>query len=99
MGWLKLGSRSSNLGAPAAPMINDESKYRTQHIETLPRIPESLNVSKHYPVVSLDTPDERLPFIPADDVKESNCPGNGSLRRLHSLFHVSNLIRGSDRDR
>jgi hypothetical protein len=99
MGWLKLGSRSSNLGAPAAPMIDDESKYKTQHIEILPRIPESLKVSKHYPVVSLDMPDERLPFISADDVKESYCTGNGCLRRLQSLFHFSNLIRGSHRDR
>jgi hypothetical protein len=83
MGWLKLGARFTT---SSSPPFEGDLKYTTKHIENVSIGPESPGVKDSYPIVSLDTPDDNLPFIPPEEVKKRNSAENGGLCMSHILI-------------
>ncbi|KAE9371897.1 cytochrome b5 [Stipitochalara longipes BDJ] len=95
MGWLKLGARSTNIEIPATPILDDDLKCATEHIETVSIGPKPSGIPKSYPAVSADTPDERLPFISAEEVKQRNAVENGGLFIVvdNIVFDCTNFLK------
>ena len=93
MGWLKLMGKFSGFETPAAPFCNKEWKSAPQHIEDISIVDgRPSSTTKAYSAISLDTPDEALSFIPAEEVmKRTSVEHGGLCKRMPQFTWVLQL--------
>ena len=83
MGWLKLGARRETSRASQFP---EDLACAIQKIESISLNADNLDVTETYHIVSLNTTDESLPFIPPEEVKKRTSVENGALCKFHISF-------------
>jgi len=86
MGWLKLGAKTESRSKPSDPeAFHEDLKWTTHHIETVFITPQK-ETAVRYPFAGTKIEDERLPFIPAELVKERKSAEEGGLCMLLLLI-------------
>jgi acyl-CoA hydrolase len=85
MGWLKLGARRETSRASQFP---EDLAFTIQKIESISLNSDTLDITKIFHIVALNTPDESLPFIPPEEVKKRTSIKNGALCKSPISFGV-----------
>jgi hypothetical protein len=85
MGWLKLGARRETSRASKFP---EDLAFTIQKIESISLNSDTLDITKIFHIVALNTPDESLPFIPPEEVKKRTSIKNGALCKSPISFGV-----------